>query len=103
MKLIQHFTIWYKNQDGIFCPIKSQYFDVNNERLLITPTMNDGICHPKRIPAPPIRPSVTKIPENAENQSLLILDLISWTKYYWNTVEIMIDNAKKNKNLVPCE
>ena len=32
----------------------------------MTPTMNDGILHPKRIPAPPNCPSVTKIPLNAE-------------------------------------
>ena len=67
--VMKNFTSCYENQDGIFCPIKSQYFDVNNDRLLTTPTINDGICHPKMIPAPPIRPSVTKIPEKAENQS----------------------------------
>ena len=32
----------------------------------MTPTMNDGMFHPKRIPAPPNRPSVTKIPLNAK-------------------------------------
>ena len=52
--------------DGAFCPIRSQYFEVNNDRLFIKPTIIDGICHPKRMPAPPILPRVTNIPVKAK-------------------------------------
>lgn len=57
------YTIVY--HDGAFCPIRFQYFDVNNHRLFTKPTIIDGMCQPKRMPAPPIRPSVTNIPVKA--------------------------------------
>ena len=79
------------DQAGIFWPITSQNFEVKSDRLFRSPTINDGKCHPWTIPAPPVWPMVTIIPENARNiilyESFISQFSISFTsinhKYYY--------------------